>query len=111
LNRGRLLADCPTREFIVEATAMVLFRTPDAHRLDRLQAMLPGASFERDADVVGGVRVGGVSAAVVGEAAHVAGLRVHHLAVQPATLEAAYHRLIGNDVQFAAQPRSIRAEA
>ncbi len=109
VNRGRLLADCPTQELIDAATATILFRTPDAHRLDRLEAVLPDMTVEREPDVVEGLRVRGVSAAALGEAAHLAGLRVHHLAAEPVTLEAAYDRLIGQDVQFSARPRTSRA--
>jgi ABC-2 type transport system ATP-binding protein len=102
MGRGRVLADRPIGEFVAGAAGAVVLRTPDADLLDRLARVLPQARLEADRADPGAVRVHGAGADQVGEAAHAAGMRVHHLAPEPATLEDAYRRVTGQDVEYSA---------
>ena len=102
IGRGRLLADCPTEDLVASATTTLLLRTPDTDLLPRLRSCLPGALLEADDSSPGQVRLSGTTAEQVGDAARDLGLRLHHLAPERATLEAAYQRLVGDDVEYAA---------
>lgn len=106
IGRGRLLADLPTEALVVGATEALALRTPDVGSLHRLHDLLPGVATEQDASAPGHLRLSGATAEQVGDAAQAAGLRVHHLAPERATLETAYQRLVGDDVEHAAVPRT-----
>jgi ABC-2 type transport system ATP-binding protein len=110
IGRGRLLADCPTSELVATAVDALVLRTPDIERVDELRALLPHAAVEADASALGQLRLTGASPEQVGDAAHAVGLRVHHLAPVAATLEAAYLRLVGEDVEYAAGRRPAVTE-
>lgn len=110
IGRGRLLADCPTHELIATAVDALLLRTPDTERVQDLRALLPRAAVEADAAAPDQLRLTGASAQQVGDAAHAVGLRIHHLAPAAATLEAAYLRLVGDDVEYAAGQRPAGQE-
>jgi ABC-2 type transport system ATP-binding protein len=102
MGRGRVLADCPIGEFVAGPTRTVVLRTPDGALLGRLGQFLPDTRLEGDPADPGVVRVHGAGAAQVGEAAHAAGVRVHHLAAERVTLEAAYRRVTEQDVEYPA---------
>ncbi|MBB5433502.1 ATP-binding cassette domain-containing protein [Nocardiopsis composta] len=96
---GRLVADAPLSELVAAWTrSRVVVRTPDpgvlAERLRR-----DGAGVEA-AD--GGLVVHGTTAEAVGDAAHRAGVRVHGLRLEEASLEQAYLELTGTGVEYAA---------
>ncbi|MBD7949356.1 ATP-binding cassette domain-containing protein [Oerskovia rustica] len=100
LGRGRLLADLPIAD-LVGRDAPVVVRTPDA------PAPLADALVEigHHPQVDGhGLTVDGVDVTLVGDLAHALGLRVHHLAPAPVTLEARYLDLVADDVQYRARP-------
>jgi len=102
IGRGRLLADCPIDELIAGATDAVVLQTPDAAMVASLRGALSGSVIEADGTGQGRFRVTGATAAAVGDAAHAVGARVHHLAPDRTTLEDAYQRLVGGDVEYAA---------
>ena len=98
LGRGRLLADVPMED-LLGAHAVVRVRTPQAPLLGAaLQRAGAGVALESD----GALRVGGLDLASVGDIAFAAGVRVHELTRQTASLEAAYLELTGGDVEFQA---------
>ncbi|MFW5415290.1 ATP-binding cassette domain-containing protein [Nocardiopsis sp. CNT-189] len=96
---GRLVADAPLSELVAAWTrSRVLVRTPDPGRLaERLRR--DGAGVE-PAD--GGLVVHGAAAEAVGDAAHEAGVRLHGLHREEASLEQAYLELTGAGVEYAA---------
>jgi ABC-2 type transport system ATP-binding protein len=98
VGRGRLLADVPMDE-LLGAHAVVRVRTPQAPLL-AAALRRAGADVEFEAD--GALRVGGLDAAAVGDAAHAAGVRVHELTRVTASLEAAYLSLTDDDVEYRA---------
>jgi ABC-2 type transport system ATP-binding protein len=98
IGRGRLLADEPTDQLLGRSVrSNVLVRSPDA---DRLAALLVGrgATVQRSGD--GELTVFGVGTQVVGELAHQHRLRLHELASQTASLEAAFLELVGGEVEY-----------
>jgi ABC-2 type transport system ATP-binding protein len=103
IGRGRLLADEPLDRLIGRSVReRVLVRSPDAGRLAELLAGR-GAALERTGD--GELTISGVGAPVVGDLAHEHRLRLHQLATQPASLEAAFLELTGGEVEYAAGGR------
>ena len=99
IGRGRLLADEPLDRLIGRnVRERVLVRSPDAGRLAELLAAR-GAVLERTGD--GELTVSGVDALVVGDLAHEHRLRLHELATQTASLEAAFIQLTGGEVEYA----------
>jgi ABC-2 type transport system ATP-binding protein len=98
VGRGRLLADVPMDE-LLGAHAVVRVRTPQAPLL-AAALRRAGADVEFEAD--GALRVGGLDAAAVGDAAYAAGVRVHELTRVTASLEAAYLSLTDDDVEYRA---------
>ncbi|KRC32892.1 hypothetical protein ASE27_14610 [Oerskovia sp. Root918] len=100
LGRGRLLADVPIAD-LVGRDAPVVVRTPDdpaplAHAL-----VASGHHPQVDGHAL---TVEGVDVELVGDLAHALGLRLHHLAAAPVTLEARYLDLVADDVQYRARP-------
>jgi ABC-2 type transport system ATP-binding protein len=101
IGRGRLLADEPLDQLIGRSVReRVLVRSPDAGKLAELLSAL-GAAIDRTGD--DGLIVSGVAAQVVGDAAHRHRLRLHQQATQRPSLEAAFLRLTGGDVEYAAR--------
>jgi ABC-2 type transport system ATP-binding protein len=102
IGRGRLIAQGPIAD-IVEAGAQVqvLVRAP---RADDLTAELTreGATVEREDDNT--LRVRGTDAARVGELAHRAGIVLHELTPQRASLEEAFMELTKDTVEYQAGP-------
>jgi ABC-2 type transport system ATP-binding protein len=100
IGRGRLIADASMADVVAMASgARVLVRTP--HR-DQLAAALGehGLACTRvDSD---GLEVAGATAATVGDIAFAAGVAVHELSAQAATLEEAYMQLTAGEVEYGA---------
>jgi ABC-2 type transport system ATP-binding protein len=98
IGRGRILADTSMSEFIASASpARVAVSSPDADRLRRLLAA-DGVTVTStsDADLV----VEGVPAARIGDLAAAQGLRLHRLAEQAVSLEAAFMELTRDAVEY-----------
>jgi ABC-2 type transport system ATP-binding protein len=99
IGRGRVLADCPTTEFIAEhAASYVKVRTPHAGRLAELLRRA-GADVTRDGDEL---RVQGADTATTGELAAGAGLALHELGLVTSSLEEAFMTLTAGSVEYAA---------
>ena len=99
LGRGRLLADTTLDELTAGRTAPVEVAAVDAESFDRLATALAGRAERVGADRL---RVSGIDAATVGRLAHDAGAVLRELRSDRASLEEAYLRLVGDDVEFAA---------
>jgi ABC-2 type transport system ATP-binding protein len=100
IGRGRLLADEPLDQLIGRSVReQVLVRSPDAGKLAELLGAL-GAAIDRTGD--DGLIVSGVAAQVVGDTAHEHRLRLHELATRRPSLEAAFLRLTGGEVEYVA---------
>jgi ABC-2 type transport system ATP-binding protein len=97
IGRGKLIADQPMSQLIGAASrGSVLVRSPDA---DRLAAMLA----DPDVSVTGGaglLEVRGMTAEKIGDAALAAGIAIHELTPQQASLEEAFMELTSDSVEF-----------
>src|SRR5438105_13786781 len=99
IGRGRLITDVSVEEFVRQASGTVVHvRSP---RATELQALLeaPGITV-RDQDEQGLLEVTGLSAAQIGDAAAAAGIPVHELTPQHASLEEAFMNLTRADVEY-----------
>ena len=99
IGRGRLIADVSVAEFTARASAdRVLVRTPDPARLSTALAA-------DGVEVAGGdgtsLTVTGLTAQRIGDLAFRAGLAVHELTPQSASLEEAFMALTGDAVEHA----------
>src|SRR6478735_2416824 len=99
VGRGRILADCSTAEFIAQASpAVVRVRSPHATRLRELQAQ-EGVTIGSDAPGV--LEIAGLTTEAIGERAAAAGLTLHELSSQQASLEEAFMALTRETVEYA----------
>jgi ABC-2 type transport system ATP-binding protein len=102
IGRGRLIADTTVAEIVAEAShgASVLVRTPSPGELRHalLGDGVTITSVERDL-----LEVDGLTSAAVGEAAARAGIALHELIGQKASLEQAFMRLTGSEVEYHAE--------
>jgi ABC-2 type transport system ATP-binding protein len=99
IGKGRLIADTTVSEVVAQASlgTTVRVRTPDPDGLRRV--------LVRDGVQVGGrernlLEVHGLSSADVGEAAAAAGIALHELVAEQASLEQAFMALTGGQVEF-----------
>ncbi|HWD85674.1 MAG TPA: ATP-binding cassette domain-containing protein [Solirubrobacteraceae bacterium] len=99
IGKGRLIADTTVSEVVAQASlgTTVRVRTPDPDGLRRV--------LVRDGVQVGGrernlLEVHGLSSAHVGEAAAAAGIVLHELVAEQASLEQAFMALTGGQVEF-----------
>jgi ABC-2 type transport system ATP-binding protein len=99
IGRGRLIADTTVAEVVAEAShgAAVHVRTP---RATELAHVLAGEGVTIDSPERDLLAVRGLTAAQVGEAAAEAGLPLHELVAQKASLEEAFMRLTGGAVEY-----------
>ncbi|MHB8190227.1 MAG: ABC transporter ATP-binding protein [Ferrimicrobium sp.] len=107
IGKGRLMADTEMDTFIAGSSKRTtLVRTPHA---DALKTILRerGATVSLEAD--GSLRVADMSAAEVGEAAAHAGVALHELTPQAATLEEAFMEMTQDDVEFRGAPQTSLA--
>jgi ABC-2 type transport system ATP-binding protein len=88
VHRGRLVAHAPVSELVTDQSARVFVASPDA-RLAELLTEHGGEVTPAD----GGLLVVGLPAAVVGEAAAAAGIALHQLRSEAATLEEVFLQL------------------
>jgi ABC-2 type transport system ATP-binding protein len=100
IGRGRLQADCSVKEFIERNSELsISVRTPDPAALIRLLAA-SGARVESHAG--GALTVRGLTPDRVGDLAFDAGIRVHELAPQQASLEEAFMEMTRDQVEYRA---------
>ena len=101
IGRGRLLANCPTADFIARSSHhTVLVRGPDPDRLEHVIGA-EGGAVERDLD--GALIVTALDAPRIGELAAREGLVLYELTPQRASLEEAFMEVTHDSVEFGAQ--------
>ncbi len=112
IGRGRLIADCATQEFIARSLKRsVLVRSPDAARLTELLTAEGGLVT---ADNGQALTVAGLPAPRIGELAARAGLVLHELTPQLASLEEAFMELTRDSVDYdtrTSQPAATAIQA
>lgn len=96
IGRGRLVAEASVAELRAGRGPRARVRTPDA---DALVARIPPATQTHRLGAEE-LEVEGLTAAELGEVAHRAGIRVHHLSDVEHSLEQAYLELTGASVEF-----------
>jgi ABC-2 type transport system ATP-binding protein len=100
IGRGHLIADLSVDEFVRRASKqLVRVRTPQPAEL---RAAVAGPDVLVTEDGGGVLDVSGLTAAQVGEAAAAAGVVLHELTPQQASLEEAFMELTREDVEFQA---------
>jgi ABC-2 type transport system ATP-binding protein len=98
IGRGHLIADLSVDEFVRRASKqLVRVRTPQP---DELRGAIAGPDVVVTDDGDGALEVSGLTAEQVGEAAAAAGVVLHELAPQQASLEEAFMELTREDVEF-----------
>ncbi len=98
IGRGRLIADTSVADFIASNTeATVLVRSPEADRLGGVLTAAGAGVLARDD---GGLLVTRMDLAAIGDAAHAAGLPLHELSPQQASLEEVFMDLTSDAVDF-----------
>jgi ABC-2 type transport system ATP-binding protein len=111
IGRGRLIADCPTGDFIARSShRSVRVVGPDRVRLTQAIGAEGGQVAATDD---GALTVSGLDAAAIGELAFRAGLMLHELTPQLASLEEAFMELTHDSVEYGAQvpDRHLTADA
>jgi ABC-2 type transport system ATP-binding protein len=112
IGRGRLIADCPTEEFLARSSQRsVLVKSPDAARLTQLLTAEGGLV---KADSGQALTVAGLPAPRIGELAARAGLVLHELTPNLASLEEAFMELTRDSVAYEArtgQPTAAETQA
>jgi len=99
IGRGRLIADTSVSDFVAQAShgAAVLVRSPQA---TELREVLVSPDVTVSAREPGLLEVHGLTSAQVGEAAARAGLVLHELVPQQASLEEAFMQMTGGEVEY-----------
>jgi ABC-2 type transport system ATP-binding protein len=111
IGRGRLIARSTTEEFIESAAEhAVLVRTPQPALLAEALRRIGASAVPVEGDALG-LRVTGVAPERIGEVAAARGLVLHELTPQHASLEQAFLRFTGHDVEYAAGGRDEPAAA
>jgi ABC-2 type transport system ATP-binding protein len=101
IGRGKLIADTSVDDFVARASQkVVVVRSPELARL-RDELAGPGVTFA-DAER-GALEVHGLTAEQVGEAAAGAGVALHELTPQQASLEEAFMNLTRDELEFEAE--------
>ena len=101
IGRGKLIADTSVDDFVARASQkVVVVRSPELERL-RTKLAGPGVSF--DSAERGTLEVHGLTAEQVGDAAAAAGIALHELTPQQASLEEAFMNLTRDEVEFGAE--------
>jgi ABC-2 type transport system ATP-binding protein len=101
IGRGRVIADLSVEEFVRRASKKIVFvRSPQA---DALRDLLAGPDVTVTSEEPGALEVSGLTADQVGEAAAAAGLVIHELTPQQASLEEAFMELTRDEVEFQAR--------
>lgn len=97
IGRGKLIADTSVKDFVDRASeSLVVVRSP---QLDDLRTALTERGHAA-VDVDGALHVSGAGAAEIGELAAARSIVLHELASRHASLEDAFMKLTGGDVEF-----------
>jgi ABC-2 type transport system ATP-binding protein len=101
IGRGKLIADTSVDDFVARASQkVVVVRSPQLERLrDKLSG--PNVTFA-DAER-GALEVHGLTAEQVGDTAAAAGIAIHELTPQQASLEEAFMNLTRDEIEFGAE--------
>jgi ABC-2 type transport system ATP-binding protein len=105
IGKGRLIADCPTQEFIERSSERsVLVRSPQAAALTGLITAEGGkvTASRGNGGRPDALTVSGLEAPRIGEIAAAGGIVLHELTPQLASLEEAYMELTAGSVEYAA---------
>jgi ABC-2 type transport system ATP-binding protein len=98
IGKGRLIADCPTKEFIEQSSEKsVLVRTPEPSRLGEVLSYAGGLV---SVDENGALRVRHLEAPRIGELAAQERLVLHELTPQRASLEEAFMELTRESLEY-----------
>jgi ABC-2 type transport system ATP-binding protein len=112
IGRGRLIADCATDQFLARSSQRsVLVKSPDASRLTELLTAEGGLVKAPDGQAL---TIAGLPAPRIGELAARAGLVLHELTPQLASLEEAFMELTRDSVDYDArtgQPAATEIQA
>ncbi|MFN2608474.1 MAG: ABC transporter ATP-binding protein [Acidimicrobiales bacterium] len=107
IGRGRLIAECPTNEFIGRSShRSVRVFSPDRAALERLVLAEGGQVQPGDG---GALTVIGLEASRIGDAAARQGLALHELTPQSASLEEAFMELTRDSVEYGTADGAPRA--
>ncbi len=105
IGRGKLIADTSVEDFVSRASQkVVLVRSPELQRLREALAA-PGVSFEPAER--GALEVHGLTPEQVGDGAAEAGIALHELTPQQASLEEAFMDLTRDEVEFGADVEKV----
>ncbi|NJQ06607.1 ABC transporter ATP-binding protein [Streptomyces lonarensis] len=103
IGRGRLMADMPVQDFIVQnSTSFARVRTADVGQRDGLTSLLTGAGAQVFPEESGTLKVVGLELPQVSDIAFEAGVRLWELSPHHASLEEAYMRMTQGAVDFRA---------
>ncbi|SEP04399.1 ABC transporter ATP-binding protein [Trujillonella endophytica] len=101
IGRGRVLADCPTADFIARhAAAHVRVRSPQSGELAAVLRR-SGAHVTADGE---GLRVEGLDTSGIGDLAGAHGLVLHELTLVRSSLEDAFMTLTADSVEYGTTP-------
>ena len=108
IGRGRLLADTGVQEFIrANSRSWVRIRTPEP---ERLRDVLTAAGIATTTATDGALEAHHTEACAIGELVAANGLAVHEMSTLTASLEEAFIRLTGNEVQYRAEDAAYPAQ-
>ena len=97
VGRGRLVADISVADLVARSASSVRVRSPQT---SQLRAVLAGDDVTVTTGADGAMQVTGLTAEQIGNRAAGAGLTVHELALQRASLEEAYMELTADAVEY-----------
>jgi ABC-2 type transport system ATP-binding protein len=107
IGRGKLIADTSVDDFVERASQkVVVVRSPE---LERLRDELSGPEVTFADAERGALEVHGLTAEQVGDAAAAAGIALHELSPQQASLEEAFMNLTRDELEFAAELEEVVA--
>ncbi len=107
IGRGKLIADTSVDDFVALASQkVVVVRSPE---LEELRAALAGPDVTFVEAERGALEVHGLTAEQVGDTAAAAGIALHELTPQQASLEEAFMNLTRDELEFAAATEEVAA--
>jgi len=111
IGKGKLIADTSVEDFISGSSAkFVVVRSPQLAEAQALVQRLGGTSAS---DEDGGIKVEGITSEAIGEGAAAAGIVLHELSPQRASLEEVFMEMTHDSVEYQGQvdaPASTQAQ-